>query len=722
MKPHCSLFVCIVLGSMLWAQSAPAPEARRPRVALALSGGGSLGIAHIGVLKYFEEHHIPVDAIAGSSIGGIVGGLYASGRSPQEIEEILEKAEWDEITRLQPRYQDLPMEQRELQVEYPGSFTVRLGRDLSLPAGLSSAERLDLLLSRLLLNYSTVDDFSHLPTPFRCVATQLETGQPFVLSHGNLARALRATMSVPGVFTPVEWEGHVLVDGGLTDNLPTDVAREMGADVVVAVHFSTPLPPAKQLQSLSNVLTQAVSVAVAVTERENLRTADLVLAPSLVGIGGIDYQHARELIERGYKAAVQKERFLATLALNDADWAAYQSERRKRMRGPAASSGKWLAHSQDPALQDHARIELKLAGGAGSLDKLEEELSRLATSSALPAAFYRLAPEAQPPALVAELDPRRQSQFFVRPSVELAVANGEPTRGALRGFVTWLPQNEYRASYRAQFTAGYSPQLTAAYEQAIGASRWFMMPSFNLQRVNSATYSGGRNFTHWQDTYSASFDLGDHPGEHLRVRLGAEAGYEQLSPVSFSGALPVRNGAYLQPHLIAEWNSLDAPSLPAHGTLFSGSIAGRYRQWDGSAVPLGRALFQQHLPAFAGTVTASLNVASSFGVALNYFDLFPLGGEGDLRAFRYQQFHANSYALGELAYRKPIRELKLFGQSPQIGGWYDAAGLTQPRQSWQSEQSGSLGVLFDSPLGVLTFAIGYTSDGQTRAWIRIGKP
>ena len=170
------------------------------------------------------------------------------------------------------------------------------------------------------------------PLAFRCVATQFETGEPFVFRRGNLARAIRATMSVPGIFSPVEWEGRVLVDGGLVDNLPTDVARDMGADVVVAVHFSTPVPPARQLQSLPNVLTQAVSVAVSVTERENLRNADLVLAPSLVGIGGIDYTHARELIERGYQAAAQKQRFLATLALNDADWAAYLAERRSRMK------------------------------------------------------------------------------------------------------------------------------------------------------------------------------------------------------------------------------------------------------------------------------------------------------------------------------------------------------------------------------------------------------
>jgi len=131
---------------------------------------------------------------------------------------------------------------------------------------------------------------------------------------------------------------------------------------------------------------------------------------------------------------------------------------------------------------------------------------------------------------------------------------------------------------------------------------------------------------------------------------------------------------------------------------------------------------EQNFPLVAGTFSASLTAASSFGVAPNYFDLFSLGGPSDLRAFRFQQFHPSSYVLGTLAYRMPFRDLKVFGQRPQIGAWYGSAGLTQPLQRWQNAQSGSLGVLMTSPLGVVTFAIGRTSDNQTRAWISVGRP
>jgi NTE family protein len=726
-----TLFAGFLLASSLTAQTAPA---HRTRVALALSGGGSLGLAHIGVLQYFEEHHIPVDAIAGTSMGGIVGGLYATGHSPAEIEKSFADAGWDELLRAHPRYQDLPIQARQDRARYPGDYVLRLGHGLSLPAGLSTAEPLDLFLSREVLAYSAAEDFANLPTAFRCVATQLETGEPLVLRRGNLARALRATMSVPGIFSPVEWEGHLLVDGGLVDNLPTDVAREMGADVVVAVHFSTPVPPARQLQSLPNVLTQAVSIAVSVTERENLRNADLVLAPSLVGIGGTDYSHARELIERGYQAAAQKQRFLATLALDDATWAAYQAERRSRMKPPPPQATRLIAQSTDPALERHAQAELDRADGTLSLPHIEHELSKLVASAALPGAFYRLSPVQfsspqfpnrlgnQPQAITAEVEPRSGSQLFIRPSLQLAVANGEPTRGALLGFATLLPQDAYRARYRVQFSFGYSPQLAAEYEYPVAASHWFWSPSLNLQRQNSATYSGSQHFTHWQDTYSAAFDLGYSLSQRLRLRAGLEAGYEQFSDLQLLGARPASDGAFLAPRLRAEWNSLDDPSLPTRGALFTGSIAARYRRSDARSVPLAHTSLDQNVPLLAGTLTASLAAASSFGVALNYFDLFSLGGPTDLHAFRYQQFHPSSYASGALAYRKPFSDFKLFGQRPQFGGWYGVAGITQPMQTLQIARSGSLGVLLNSPLGVVTFAIGRTSDHQTRAWINVGRP
>jgi NTE family protein len=542
---------------------------------------------------------------------------------------------------------------------------------------------------------------------------------------------MRATMSVPGIFTPVEWEGKVLVDGGLVDNMPTDVARQMGADIVIGVHFSLPIPPQKQLQSLTNVLTQAVSVAVSRTESDNLRNADLVLAPSLVGIGGTDYSHVHELVERGYQAAAQKERFLATLALNDADWAAYLAERQERMKPVPPQTARVLASSADAALARHAQAEIDRRNGQLSLPQIEHELSTLVASSALPAAFYRLgpvasptagSPSAAPPPIIAEVDPRSGSQLIIRPSLQLAVANGEPTRGTLMAFGVMLPQDAYRAHYRLQASIGYSPGILAEYQYPVAVSHWFWSPALTLQRQNSATYSGTQHFTNWRDIYSGSFDFGYGMGQRLRLRAGVEVGAERPSSVQFAGTLPVTPGAFVAPRLQADWNTLDDGSLPTRGTLFTGYMKAIYRQSDARTVPLARASLDQHVPLLEGVLTTSFAAASSFGAELNYFDLFPLGGEADLRGFRFEQFHATSYAMGEAAYRRPFSGFKLFGERPQLGAWYDVAGIRQPLDSWQSPQSGSLGILLNSPLGVITFGLARTSDHQTRAWINVGRP
>ncbi|MDR3765340.1 MAG: patatin-like phospholipase family protein [Acidobacteriota bacterium] len=717
---------CLLVLLAAVAQAAPdastvaasSPSAPRPRVALALSGGGPVGLAHIGVLEYFEEHHIPVDAIAGSSMGALIGGLYATGHSPREIERIMQQNEVLGALRLGTAYGDLPAAERNLRAEAPGDLALRLGGGLSLPAGLTAAEPADLLLSRLVLSYSGVDDFSQLPTAFRCVATRLQTGQPEVLKSGNLARALRASMSVPGLFSPVDWNGHALVDGGLVNNLPVDVARAMGAEVVIGVHFDLPIPQEKRLHSLDSVLMQSVSVAVAFNEREALHSADLILAPSLHGIGGIDVAHTHELIERGYQAAEQKARFLSTLALNDADWASYQAERRARLR-PEAGAVAVRAQAADPALQRLAQSTLD--HGDGSLEQIERALSHLAVERALPAVFYRLAPApGAPQAIAAELDPRRGTQYVVRPALQMNIANGEPARGSVLAFATIFPGQNYHAKFRLRGAAGYSPNIHAEYESSFGSSRWFWAPGIDVARENSATYSGAGNVTHWQDRYTGTLAAGFATATHLRLRAGIAAGYVRPSAIAYPGALLTGEGSLVEPRAAAEWNSLNDPALPTRGVLGAASIRWRYRGYEARTVPLGEAKLAAHWPLVGGTFTTAFHGATSFGRTLNYFDLFPMGGGQELRAFRYEQFHAASLASGDISWRRALPVRGLFGERPQLAVWYDAAGLRQPSLSWQREQSGAAGLVLNSPLGVVTFAVGRTSEGDTRGWINVG--
>ena len=209
----------------------------RPKIGVALEGGGALGLAHIGVLQWFEDHHIPIDYIAGTSMGGLVGGLYASGKSPEQLRELTLQQNWDIIIGGREQYQDLSFRRKEDLRAYPNSLIAGLKHGLALPAGLNAGQEISLLIDHETLPYSRISSFDQLPIPFRCVATDLVSGKEVVFQDGSLAKAMRATMSIPGLFSPILDGEKMYVDGGLLRNLPTDIVRKMGADIVIAVHF-----------------------------------------------------------------------------------------------------------------------------------------------------------------------------------------------------------------------------------------------------------------------------------------------------------------------------------------------------------------------------------------------------------------------------------------------------------------------------------------------------
>ena len=311
MRTHCVIMACcstlgLLLHSGIAAQQRP--EVDRPTVGLALSGGSALGLAHIGVLRYFEEHHIPVDKIGGTSMGGLIGGLYATGLDSSQIKATVESADWNALLSPSPPFADQPVADKQRWNRTFGDFTLRFGKGFSLPSGLNPGESLSLLLSRSTMAYSGVTDFDQLPIPFRCVATDLVSGDSVVFSKGSLPTAMRATMSLPGVFTPVKLDRMVLVDGGVLENIPVDAVRDMGAKVVIAVAFETPKVKPDQFKSLSDVMGQTISLVVAKNEQRSLAKADLVISVDTKRFSGNRLQ-ALERDHRGRIPGGQGSRF-----------------------------------------------------------------------------------------------------------------------------------------------------------------------------------------------------------------------------------------------------------------------------------------------------------------------------------------------------------------------------------------------------------------------------
>src|SRR4030042_908520 len=250
------LFVCCILSaSFVSAQE----QQTRPKIGLALGGGGAKGTAHVGVLKVLEELKIPIDCIAGTSMGALVGSLYASGMSAAKIEEVLTTVDWDDLFNNDPPRKDIEFRRKQEDLSYLSKISVGIkDGKVALPKALTSGQKIGVFFQALMLPVAGITDFDKLPIPYRAVAADLETGEMVAIGTGNLADAARASMSVSGVFPPVEVNGRYLTDGGIVRNLPVEVVRKMCSDIVIAVDVGKPLPQRDELTNPIAIMNQII--------------------------------------------------------------------------------------------------------------------------------------------------------------------------------------------------------------------------------------------------------------------------------------------------------------------------------------------------------------------------------------------------------------------------------------------------------------------------------
>ncbi|HSQ02397.1 MAG TPA: patatin-like phospholipase family protein, partial [Burkholderiales bacterium] len=269
-------FAVVSPAASLPAETGVTPRAaenvNRPKIGLVLGGGGAKGAAHIGVIKVLEEMRIPVDCIAGTSMGAIVGAAYATGMSAHELETVITAVEWKDILASAPR-QEVPVHRKNLDFIFTLGLEVGMkDGSVVMPGGLVPTHQIEGLFRRIVVGAGELSNFNELPIPFRAVATDLESGAMQVFDRGDLSVAMRASMAVPGAFAPVDYQGRLYVDGMLVRNLPVDVARKMCADVVIAVPVGNPAATRESLGTLLGVAGQALNIAIAANENEQLAT------------------------------------------------------------------------------------------------------------------------------------------------------------------------------------------------------------------------------------------------------------------------------------------------------------------------------------------------------------------------------------------------------------------------------------------------------------------
>lgn len=305
---------CIFLYFIIVISCLAAGSDERPKIGLVLSGGGARGFAHVGMLKMLDSLEIPVDFIAGTSMGGIVGALYAVGYSGQDIETLISDTDWNEVFNDNPKRRALPFIRKKDTGKYQLEFGLQGFRPLP-PSGLIYGQKISLLFSGLTYPYERFNDFTQLPIPFHCVAVNIVTGSQVVLKRGSLARAMRATMAIPTVFSPVEWGDSILVDGGMVNNLPVDVVKEMGADLVIAVDVGNRLLEPDELHSAISVLEQSLYILGINQWKKNVAMADLYIHPEVEAFALSDFsqQKVAEIIRAGNQTARQFKNRLDSL-------------------------------------------------------------------------------------------------------------------------------------------------------------------------------------------------------------------------------------------------------------------------------------------------------------------------------------------------------------------------------------------------------------------------
>jgi len=702
----------------------PANEAARPRIGLVLSGGGARGAAHIGVLKVLEEMRIPIDYIAGTSMGSIVGGSYATGMPLAEMEKQIARIKTPTLFTDTPPRQDIPIRRK---AEDRQSF---IGPDFGfnkwtfqLPKGAISGVALEAELRRL-VKQKGERDFDALKIPYRAVATDIETGLPHVFKSGEVAWAMRASMSIPGAVAPAELDGKLYVDGGLVDNLPVSVARAMGADVIIAVNLGTPLLKREEITSLLGVFGQMINILTEQNVRASLaqlKPEDVLILPELGEFSAVDFDNLPKTVPIGEAAARKLVDRLAKYSVSPEQYAAWKEQREEfdppsgrpiaeiRIEGttrvnPAVITASMETKPGEPIEQDKLDMDLRRVYGRGDFERIG----------------YRVIDEQSKRILVVEAVEKSWGPSYLRFGLGLTTDfQGENYWNLLARYRSnWL--NSLGGEWRVDAQVGNRGILaTEFYQPLVPNAYFFVAPSLNIQRYPVKLFSNGIEVASYNvDTATAAIELGSQFTKYGELRVGAVAGGLKYDLNSGSPLLPregsVQQGAFTGRLYIDQLDSVRFPRSGYAGRLgvfASTPMLGaddKYTKWEldfAGAKSFGRHSFQVGLRG-GGNIG---------GDPLPFYDQFQWGGFLQLSGYRIGEILAQRLAFGRLVYTYKLAEFPLL-EGAYLGASLEGASVSQlnlPGVPSGNLASASAFVALDTPLGPVYFAYGQGLNGQT---------
>ena len=727
----------------------------RPRIGLALSGGAARGLAHVGVLKALHEMRVPIDLVAGTSMGSIVGGLFALGYTPSDLEAAMRNIDWVDLFTDKPHRAQRSYRRKEddrsdvLDFE----FGIERGR-LKLPRAFIAGQKLTFAFDAPALHTEGIDGFDQLAIPFRAVATDLRSGEMVVLERGNMVRALRASMSIPGFFSPIEVDDRLLIDGGAVRNLPIDVAQDMGADVIIAVDVSEGLDERtpKELASLLGLSFQLTTLIAKINTERVLPLADVVLRPELGDLSVLDFQRTDEAIRSGEDAVHRAAATLQPYALSPTAYAALMAQRRPLPRVEVVVESITLVNRS--RIDDRAIVKrLHVRPGEsldfsslrrdlvdiydfGSLERVDFELRRPSTrapsSNSGPSAEGNAGhPPASPDAMHRDLRLLLYEKTYAPTLLHVGLSIQSELRGRTRvqtlGRLTRVEMNRLGAEWRSDFRLGAENSVRSEWYQPLGfGRRWFTALETRYANSFQDLYRGEtRTAEYGVQEARAHMDVGLQVGRVGEFRSGFFGGWAKTRLRAGSGFATDESaeGGWRARFALDRLNDGDFPShgQAGHATLqLARTALGSETRYDHLEARV------THFDTWADqTFFVGLRGGSSLGTALPPHRAFLLGGFGSFSGLQQQERRGSVLASARLGtYRALVRDLDIVGTDVYVAAWLEAGNVWPDNRTVRFGDvlySGTLALGADTLVGPVYLSYGRTHRGDDTIFLTVGR-
>jgi NTE family protein len=723
--------IVLILSVAFATAQEQTPKSKRSTVGLVLQGGGALGLAHVGVITWLEEHHIPFDYIAGTSMGGLVGGVYATGHNAVEMRQIVNEIPWDQVMAGQTPFDDLSFRRKEDARDYPNSLEFGLRKGLQFPEGFNSGQQVSLVLDKIALPYSEIKSFNDLPTPFACVATDLVSGKPKVFRSGSLSLALRSTMSLPGIFTPVRTKDAIYADGGLLQNIPVEVAKEMGADLTLAIHLAeAPVLPNASLSSFS-VLGDSISVMISANELLSMEKADILVSVPVQKWSALSFDDADAIIKAGYDAAAAKSKVLMTLAVDDATWNQYLAERAARRRTNPVPTFVAVDGVNGNLSQ---RVEEQMAGVVGKpldFDQIDQDIMHLKGFGRFSVLSYEMVERNGQQGLLVKTEENTYGPPIVRPLILIDGSSLKNVTFNLGARLTFLDFGGFRSEWRNDIILFSEYGLRSEYYHPFTPlTHWFVAPRGLIDSIPFYIYDNNKLLSIYRrNTGGGGLDVGYQFGTTGELRVGYEGGWERFArQIGNPNELPSVSGTFGDARIQYKLDRLDNAVIPRAGQNLQADF-----QWANASpeaprpYPVAQVASQNY---FRLNEPSSVFLSGFAGTTFDYatgLPQFSLGGSQRLVAYGVNELLMDKYFLFQAGYIRQLAKLPpLLGSGIYFLGVYEAAQVYGPPHTMVNKASGfptdgAAGIVVNTIFGPVEAAYAYGDTGHRKFFFRVGR-